>query len=343
MEISLAGLVEMINGEVHGDCKKIIKGVAPFDAAGEHDITFADSPKILKRINETGAGAVIVPVNFQQQVPINMVKSDNPRLAFAKIMHLFFPASDSNSGISPKASVGRNVLIGAESCVDEFSVIQNNVMIGSRVKIHPHVVIGEGVRIGDDVEIYPNVTILKQCVIGNRVIIRSGSVVGSDGFGFVPDGNRHYKIPQVGIVQIDDDVEIGSCCTIDRATFGKTWIQQGVKTDSHVHIAHNVVVGENTLIVAQVGIAGSTTIGKNVILAGQAGIGGHISIGDRVTVGPQAGVARSVSEGEVVSGTPEMPHRLWLRVSQIIPRLPELKKKIADLEKQMDAFLKKEE
>lgn len=207
--------------------------------------------------------------------------------------------------------------------------------------IHPHVVFGEGVCIGDDVEVFPNVTILKGCVVGNRVIIHPGSVIGSDGFGFVPDGEQHYKIPQLGIVVIDDDVEIGACNTIDRATFGKTWIKQGVKTDNHIHIAHNVVIGENTLIVAQVGIAGSTTIGKNVILAGQAGIGGHLSIGDRVTVGPQAGVTRSVSEGQVVSGTPEMPHRLWLRVSQIIPRLPELKKKVAVLEKRMDAFIKK--
>lgn len=341
MEISLSSLAEMISGKIHGDSAKIISGVAPFDAAGEHDITFADSAKILKRITETKAGAVIVPAVFQQETATNQIKSNNPRLSFAKIMNLFYPPSNSNSGISPKASVGRNVSIGTDSCVEEFSVIQSDVIIGSRVKIHPHVVIGKGVRIGDDVEIYPNVTILKQCIIGNRVIIRSGSIVGSDGFGFVPDGDRHYKIPQVGIVQIDDDVEIGSCNTIDRATFGRTWIQQGVKMDSHIHIAHNVEIGENTLIVAQVGIAGSATIGKNVVLAGQAGVGGHISIGDRVTVGPQAGVTRSVAEGMVVSGTPEMPHRLWLRVSRIIPRLPELKKKIEKLEKRMDALFKK--
>ncbi len=341
MEISLAELVERINGEVHGDHKKVIKGIAPFDAAGEHDITFADSPKILKRISDTDAGAVIVPASYQQQVPVNLLKSDNPRLAFARIMHLFFPSSQPYMGISPNACIGKNVSIGSDSCIGPSSVIGDNVTIGSRVMIHPHVVFGEGVCIGDDVEVFPNVTILKGCVVGNRVIIHPGSVIGSDGFGFVPDGEQHYKIPQLGIVVIDDDVEIGACNTIDRATFGKTWIKQGVKTDNHIHIAHNVVIGENTLIVAQVGIAGSTTIGKNVILAGQAGIGGHLSIGDRVTVGPQAGVTRSVSEGQVVSGTPEMPHRLWLRVSQIIPRLPELKKKVAVLEKRMDAFIKK--
>jgi UDP-3-O-[3-hydroxymyristoyl] glucosamine N-acyltransferase len=173
------------------------------------------------------------------------------------------------------------------------------------------------------------------------VIIHAGTVVGSDGFGFVPDGKQHVKIPQVGIVQIDDDVEIGACNTIDRATFGKTWIKKGVKTDNHVQIAHNVVIGENTLIVAQVGIAGSAIIGNNVILAGQAGVAGHITIGDGVTVGPQAGVTRSLAPGQVVSGTPEMPHPLWLRISQIIPRLPDLKRKISDMEKRLDALTEK--
>jgi UDP-3-O-[3-hydroxymyristoyl] glucosamine N-acyltransferase len=341
MEISLAELIEEIGGEIHGDSHKIIRGITPFDAAGIDDITLADSPKILKRVCETGAGAVIVPNTFQQEVSTSLIKSDNPRLAFAKIMHLCFPAYRPSDNISHKASVGQNVSFGKEVCVGPLAVIQDNVTIGSRVVIHPHVVVGNGVVIGDDVIIYPNVSILDRCIIGNRVVIHAGTVIGSDGFGFVPDGEKHYKIPQLGIVQIDDDVEIGACNTIDRATFGKTCIKSGVKTDNHVHIAHNVVIGENTLIVAQVGIAGSATIGKSVILAGQSGIAGHISIGDYSTVGPQAGVSRSVPEGQVVSGTPEMPHKLWLRVSQMIPRLPELKRKINDIEKRLDAFSNK--
>ena len=341
MEMSLAGLGQAVGGEIAGDSEKMIRGIAPFDAAESHDITFADSPKTLKRISGTRAGAVIVPLHFNQNVSANLIKSSNPRLAFAKIMCLWFPKSRSFEGVSPHASIGRNVALGADVAVGPTAVIQNNVTIGSRVTIHPQVVIGDGVHIGDDVEIYPHVAILDRCVIGSRVMIHAGTVIGSDGFGFVPDGEKHYKIPQLGIVQIDDDVEIGACNTIDRATFGRTWIRQGVKTDNHVHIAHNVVVGENTLIVAQVGIAGSAKIGKNVILAGQAGIGGHIAIGDHVTVGPQAGVTRSVANGEVVSGTPEMPHRLWLRVSQIIPKLPEFKKRITELEKRLDAVLAK--
>ena len=341
MEKSLAELIELIGGEIHGDSQKIVRGIAPFDKAGIDDITFADSPKMLKRVSQTGAGAVIVPKTFQQEVPVNLIKSDNPRLAFAKIMHACFPVARPSEEISQQASVGKNVSFGSDVSVGPLAVIEDNVVIGSHVIIHPHVVIGNGAVLGDDVEIYPNVTILDRCIIGNRVIIHPGTVIGSDGFGFVPDGEKHYKIPQLGIVQIDDDVEIGACNTIDRATFGKTWIKSGVKTDNHVQIAHNVEIGENTLIVAQVGIAGSATVGKNVILAGQAGIGGHITIGDYTTVGPQAGVTRSVPSGKVVSGTPEMPHKLWLRVSQIIPRLPELKRKIKDIEKRLDAFSEK--
>lgn len=336
MEITLAGLLAHIDGDIIGDPLQKIRGAAPFDAAAGDDITFADSPRILKRINETRAGAVIVPRGFTAEAGINLVQTGNPRLAFARIMPLFFPGRAPAPGIAPTAVIGRHVVIGGNVSIGPFVVIGDNGTIGERSRIHPGVVIGEGVHIGDDTEIFPNVTIYGDCRVGNRVIIHAGTVIGSHGFGFVADGDIHVKIPQVGIVVIDDDVEIGSCNTIDRATFGKTWIKSGVKTDNHVHIGHNVVVGENSLIVAQVGISGSTSIGRNVILAGQAGISGHITIGDRAVVGPQAGVFRSLADGVVVSGTPEMPHPLWLRVHQIISRLPELKKRISDLEKRLD-------
>jgi UDP-3-O-[3-hydroxymyristoyl] glucosamine N-acyltransferase len=197
------------------------------------------------------------------------------------------------------------------------------------------VVIEADVVLGDDVEIYPNVTIRERCRIGSRVTIHPGTVIGGDGFGFSPDGKRYHKIPHTGIVQIDDDVEIGALNAIDRGTFGRTWIQRGVKTDNLVHVAHNVTVGEDTLLVAQVGIAGSATIGRHAILAGQAGVTGHLTIGDNAVVGPQAGIARSVPEGEVVSGSPEMPHKQWLRVQRILPGLPEIKKQISELEKRI--------
>ncbi|MCU0598457.1 MAG: UDP-3-O-(3-hydroxymyristoyl)glucosamine N-acyltransferase [Desulfobacterales bacterium] len=338
MEISLSGLMQWIDGRIAGNPHVIIKGVAPFHAAASHDITFADSPKLLKKINDTKAAAVIVPEDFAGQSQASLILCKVPRLAFAKALNIFCPDARPAPGISPLARIGRNFSAGRDAYIAPSVVIDDNVRVGDRAVIRPHVYIGEGVIIGDDADIFPNVSIIKGCVIGNRVVIQSGSVIGSDGFGFAPDGHRHVKIPQKGIVQIDDDVEIGANCTIDRATFGKTWIQQGVKTDNLVHIAHNVVVGENTLIVGQVGIAGSTTIGKNVILAGQAGISGHLSIGDHAVIGPQAGVVRSVSAGEVVSGSPQMPHKIWLRVHQILTGLPELKKKVIDLEKRLSVM-----
>ena len=196
----------------------------------------------------------------------------------------------------------------------------------------PGVFVGDSVRIGKDSLIYPNVSILSGTIIGQRVIIHSGTVIGSDGFGFAQDGMTHVKIPQMGIVQIDDDCEIGANNTIDRAALGKTWIKTGVKTDNLVHVAHNVVVGEHSLLIAQVGISGSATLGKGVILAGQVGVAGHITIGDRVMVGGKSGVAKSIPAGEVVSGNPTMPHQTYLRTRSLIQRLPEMAKKIRSLE-----------
>jgi UDP-3-O-[3-hydroxymyristoyl] glucosamine N-acyltransferase len=192
------------------------------------------------------------------------------------------------------------------------------------------------VVVGNETIIHPNVAVLEGCRIGNRVIIQAGTVIGSDGYGFAPDGETHVKIPHLGIVQIDDDVEIGALNTVDRATFGKTWIQRGVKTDNLVHIAHNVTVGENSLIVAQVGIAGSTTIGRHVILAAKAGIAGHLSIGDNSIIGPMTGIGQSVDPGQILSGGfSGIPHRQWLRMQRVVPQLPELKKRIAALEKEV--------
>lgn len=332
MEIALSELVDIIGGELAGDGRQVICGVAPFDAAGPNYITFAENARTLKQIEDSAAAAVIVPRSFDASVSANLIYSDSPRLTFARAMHWFYPKTRPAYGISPRACVGAGLQCGRDVSVGPTAVIGDNVVIGDRVWLHAGVKVGSGVCIGDDTEVYPNVTIYANCRIGRRVIIHSATVIGSDGYGFVPDGERHFKIPQVGIVQIDDDVEIGACNTIDRATFGRTWIKQGVKTDNQVHIGHNVSIGENSLIVAQVGIAGSTSVGKNVTLAGQAGVGGHIHIGDFATIGPQAGVTRSVDAGRVVSGTPEMPHRQWLKVHRIIPRLPDLKKRIEKLE-----------
>jgi UDP-3-O-[3-hydroxymyristoyl] glucosamine N-acyltransferase len=334
MELSLDTIAGIVNGEIKGDKNKKICGGAPFDDASGDEITFAGNAKFLKKIEETDAGAVIVPRDFQGGTK-NILQVDNPQLAFAMVLNLFYPPLKQEPGISSYACIGKNFVCGREASIAPFVVIGNNVTVGHGITLGPNVVVGDNVVIGNHVQIYPNVTILERCTIGNRVVIHAGTVIGSDGFGFAPDGKKYYKIPHTGIVRIDDDVEIGAGNTIDRATFGKTWIKSGVKTDNLVHIAHNVTVGENTVLVAQVGISGSVTIGKNAILAGQAGVAGHLTIGDNVTVGGQAGVAKSVPSGQIVSGTFAMPHQLWLRVQRILPKLPEVKKKLEEIEKRL--------
>jgi UDP-3-O-[3-hydroxymyristoyl] glucosamine N-acyltransferase len=342
MEITIASIADIVKGDIRGDGNKIIRGAASFEDAKGDEITFASQSKFLKKIDKTDAGAVIVPQNFNTPAK-NIVQVDNPQIAFIKVLNFFYPALKPDSGISQDAYVGRSFMCGQEVSIAPFSVIGNNVTLGHRVVLHPNVVIGDNVVIGNDVKIFPNVTILERCIIGNRVIIHAGSVIGSDGFGFAPEGKKYIKIPHTGIVQIDDDVEIGAGNTIDRATFGKTWIQSGVKTDNLVHIAHNVIVGENSLLVGQVGISGSVKIGKNAILAGQAGIAGHLTIGNNAIVGPQAGVAKSVPDGETVSGSSAMPHRQWLRMQRILPNLPELAKKLLEVDRRLKKFEEKQD
>ncbi len=337
MEMTLAQIASQVQGRYYGDGHKRITGVAPFESAGGCDITFAGNLRFIKRLHESRAGAILVPYDFIEEDE-RVIRVKNPQAAFSYVVRLFYPPIPSWSGISPNAHVGQNIQMGKDVAIAPFAVVQNHVTLGDRVTLHPHVVLGDRVVIGSDVEIFPNVTILNGARIGNRVTIHAGTVIGGDGFGYTPDEGTYHKIPHLGIVQIDDDVEIGANNTIDRATYGKTWIQKGVKTDNLVHIAHNVIVGENTLLVAQVGISGSTTIGSQSILAGQVGVSGHISIGDRVTIGAQSGIAASVPDGVTVSGSPEMPHKLWLRVQRIIPRLPEIKKKLGEMEKRLNGI-----
>ena len=335
MKVPLSKIAELVQGCVVGDSNRMIRAAAPFEQAGVNEITVAGGAKFLKKMADCNAAAILVSRDVSDK-DHNLIQVDNPMVAFAKVVQYFHPPVQPRPAVHATSVIGKNFKCGQNLTIDPMVSIGDLVTVGDHVWLQPGVVIGDNVTIGDDVTIYPNVTILERCTIGNRVIIHSGSVIGSDGFGFAPDGKCYHKIPHTGIVQIDDDVEIGANNTIDRATFGKTIIGKGVKTDNLVHIAHNVVVGENTVLVAQVGISGSVKIGKNAILAGQAGIAGHLTIGDGVTVGPQTGVGKSVPEGQIVSsGIPEMPHRLWLRVQRFIPKLPELSKRLSGLEKRL--------
>jgi UDP-3-O-[3-hydroxymyristoyl] glucosamine N-acyltransferase len=332
--VSIEELARLVGGQVRGVCTEPLVGLSGIREARKGHITFLANPKYSQELENTQASAVIVGQTFPD-TDKPLIITPNPYLAYARIAQHLAPKPDRVPGISPLAHRGEDCRIGQDVSIAPFVFLGNGVDIEDGVTLYPGVYVGDSVHIGQDSIIYPNVSILSGTIIGQRVIIHSGTVVGSDGFGFAQDGMTHVKIPQTGMVQIDDDCEIGANNTIDRAALGKTWIKSGVKTDNLVQVAHNVVVGENSLLIAQVGISGSATIGKGVVLAGQVGVAGHITIGDRVMVGGKSGVAKSIPAGQVVSGNPTMPHQTYLRTRTLIQQLPEMVKKIRSLEERI--------
>ena len=339
MEQSVKEIAKLIHAKVVGNSSFLVKGVSSFDDACSHDITFAIESKYLSDLQQTKAGVIIVPDTFKFDQDhcrnIIVLKTDNPKASFFKLVSLFHPEKIKLPCIHNNADIGYHVKFGKNPIVESNVFIGDNVKIGDNVHLMPGVYVGDNVFIGDNTLIKPNVTLMEKTRIGNNVIIHSGTVIGSDGFGFTQDAGTHEKIIHTGYVHIGNHVEIGACNTIDRGTLGMTIIGNGVKTDNLVHIAHNVKVGDNTLIVAQVGIAGSTRLGKNVIIAGKAGITGHVTIGDNCIVGPFAGVYSDVPENEIVSGIPHMPHGQWRKVVRIISRLPEMRKALFSFEKRL--------
>ncbi len=244
-------------------------------------------------------------------------------------------------GVHPKAEVAEKAILGKDVSVGAFSVIESGAIIGDHAVIFPGVYIGTDALVGEDTVLYSGVSVREGCVIGKRVIIHCNSVIGSDGFGYGFDGARYFKIPQRGIVRIEDDVEIGACVTVDRAALGETIIGRGTKIDNLVQVAHNVKIGEHTVITAQVGIAGSTSVGSYAQLGGQAGLAGHITVGDRVTVAAKSGVTKDISDGRTVSGFPAISHAEWLRAQTVFPRLPEIKKTVQELLERIEALERK--
>ncbi len=335
MEKTLKELAELVDCEVYGNGGILIKGVAPLESAAEGDITFITSPKYAHLLRTTAASAVIAPPEIKVENK-DLIVSRNPQLAYAKILTILNSRPYMAKGIDKRAYIGRRPKISNSVNIYPFAYIGDDVEIGERTVVHPGAFIGNGCVIGNDVAIYPNTTIMDRCIVGNRVIIHAGVVIGADGFGFAKDGKRHYKIPQTGIVQIDDDVEIGANTTVDRAAFDRTWIKKGTKIDNLVQVAHNVVIGEDSIIVAQVGIAGSSILGSNVVLGGQVAIVDHVKIGKNVMVGGQSGVTSDVNDNQVVSGSPAIPHREWLKASSVFSHLPEMRKTIKELEKKVE-------
>lgn len=346
MRKTLKEIAKVINGTVIGNADIVITGVAGIKEAREGDITFLANPKYISFAESTKASAIVTSHAIKIDSK-TIIQTDNPSLAFTQLVSSFSEYQPTHpKGIHSTVVLGKGVTLGREVAIGPYAVVEDNVNIGDKTVIYAGCYLGRGSRIGSNTLIYSNVCLGDNTDIGDRVIIHYGAVIGSDGFGFVTIDNKHHKIPQLGSVVIHDDVEIGANAAIDRARFDKTIIGKGTKIDNLVHIAHNVVIGENCLIVAQVGISGSTTIGNNVILAGQVGVVGHINIGDNSIVMAQSGVSKSIPAQSTFWGYPAKPADEAKRINACVQNLPkmhrtlnEIRKKIEDLESRV----KKEE
>lgn len=331
---TLGTLAELVQGQVVGDKNLEITGVAGLEDAQPGMISLVATVKVADLAKESKASAFIIPSNLPE-LGLTCIKVDNPRLAFAKILWYFHPKPEAAEGIHPSAVIEEGFKHGSGCSIGPLVYIGKNVTFGERVRIHPGVVIEDDTVIGNDTEIYSNAVIRNRTEIGDRVIIHPGTVIGADGFGFVTVKGEHFKVPQVGRVRIEDDVEIGANVTIDRATTGETLIKKGTKIDNLVQIGHNVQVGEGNIIVSMAGIAGSTRLGDRVTLAGQSGIVGHISIGSDSVVAARGMVIGNLPPNSFVSGQPARPHAEDMRIQAAAGKLPDLLKTIRNLEKRL--------
>jgi UDP-3-O-[3-hydroxymyristoyl] glucosamine N-acyltransferase len=318
--VSIGEIVDFVGGEFAGPRGASILSVAPLGSAEAAQLSFLSNRKYAAELAATKAGAILVPKKLEGTDP-RWIRVDDPYFAFAKIMTRWFSNRPKPKGISPKAVVAESARLGENLTLGHFAVIGENVVIGRNVTIFQNVSIEAGSMIGDDCIIYPNVVIYDGTRIGNRCIIHSGVVIGSDGYGFATHGGRHHKIPQIGIVRIEDDVEIGAGSTIDRAALGETVIGEGTKIDNLVQIGHNVKVGKHCLLVSQVGIAGSTELGDYVAVAGQSGFSGHLKIGNRVQVAAKSAVLADVPDDTKVMGSPAVPFTEFARRHAALKKL----------------------
>lgn len=332
-------VAEVVEARLVGDGSAIIRGIGPIEEAKEGELSFVAHRKYRTFLSTTRASAVIVPEDLADAFEGPRLVSSNPYLTFQRAARLFYgPGVPRGTGIHRTAVIGEDVIVGTEVFIGPYAVVEDGCRIEDRVFIGAGVFVGRNCRVGEATVIYPHVAVYPDTMIGQRAIVHSGAVIGSDGFGFAFDGVCHQKIPQVGRVVIEDDVEIGANTTVDRAALGVTRIEQGTKIDNLVQVAHNVTVGAHTVIAAQTGISGSTKIGTYVQVGGQAGFIGHIEVGDRARIGAQSGVSRSVPEGETVSGYPARPHGEMMRVEAVRRRMPELLKTVREQQQRIEAL-----
>jgi UDP-3-O-[3-hydroxymyristoyl] glucosamine N-acyltransferase len=333
---SLSEIAARVGGEVRGDPSRAIAGVQPLDSAGPDDLSFLAHPRYRAAAATSRAAALLVR-RGEEVTGRDLLLVEQPYTALAAVIGLFHPKQPPRPGVHPLAAVDASARLGKDVSVGPFAVVGAMASIGDRAALLPGAVVGEGAAIGADTVLHPGVVVYAGCVIGHRVLIHAGAVVGSDGFGFGEDAGGRAKIPQVGIVRIEDDVEIGAGTTIDRATFGSTVIGQGSRIDNLVQIGHNVQIGPGSVIVAQSGIAGSTTLGPGAILAGQAGVAGHLRVGARAIVGAKSAALADVADGAFVVGHPAVDHREWKRTQAALRRLPDLLRRVQRLEAKDDA------
>lgn len=342
VEFTVSELAALVGGQFFSgaspDLARVITGVAAIAEAGPEDVTFFGNAKYLPALKTSRAGAVFVPEDFTEPICTPVIRVTSPSLAFSAALNAFRPAPTTFSpGIHRSAVVSEEAILEDGVSIQPFAVIEPGARIGKGSIIGAHAYVGHQASIGADCILHPRVTVGERCVIGNRVIIHSGTVLGSDGFGYELSGGRQVKIPQIGIVQVDDDVEIGANSTIDRARFGRTWIQEGTKIDNLVQIAHNVVVGKHCIIVSQVGVSGSTRLGQYVTLAGQVGVVGHLEIAEGSIVGAQSGVSKSLSKKGIYMGSPAVPAQEWREQVAQLRRLERLTARVRALEQLLDS------
>lgn len=320
---TLQKLAEHVGGRVAGDSQMEIRGIQPFESAGPGDLTLAAQKKYQEHLDQTRASAVIVSPGVESdEKPLLQV--ERPKVAFARLLALFHPRPAAVTGISPQAHISESSRVFEDVTIHPFVFVGDEVVIEKEVTLFSGVHVGNHCVIGRGCVLHPNVTLYENVSLGERVILHSGTVIGADGFGYVFDGQTQVKIPQTGSVTIGDDVEIGANSCVDRAGFGVTVLERGVKLDNHVHIGHNCRIGENTVIAGQVGLSGSVEVGKNCTFAGHAGVVDHVKIGDQVTVMMKSAVSKDIPSQSVVSGQPAMEHRQWMKIEAATRRLPEI-------------------
>jgi UDP-3-O-[3-hydroxymyristoyl] glucosamine N-acyltransferase len=343
MQISFTAeqIATVLNGTIEGDSSIEVNNFSKIEDGRPGTLTFLSNPKYTHYIYTTNASIVLVNDDFVAEHPIKatLIRCSNAYAALAVLLDMVEKSRPQKTGVEPMSYISESATLGENVYIGAFTYIADSAKIGNNTKVYPQSYIGDNVQIGDNTIIYPGVKIYQGCIIGNNCIIHSGVVIGSDGFGFAPEDNGEFKkIPQMGIVLIEDDVEIGANTTIDRAVMDATIIHKGVKLDNLIQIAHNVEVGDNTVMAAQVGVSGSTKIGKQCMFGGQVGLGGHITIGDNANIGAQSGIISNIEPGAKILGSPAIPVRDFFKSSVVFPKLPEIYKQIAQLQKEIEAL-----